>query len=329
MNGQVTAAVTALLAANKIVVSSHINPDGDALGSTLALCLALRTLGKEAVPLLADGVPEIYRWMPGADTVLSSTNRRDFDLAVVCDAGTLIRVGTSVLPIIEAAPTVIDIDHHVADGPFGDIRILDDTVASTAELIWPLIQNLERASGKELLCKEIAECLMCGVITDTGSFRFPNTTPSTFETAAQLQRLGARPAPITEAVFESRSEASVRLLGRALSNLQLSPDGRVGWTAISAADFEAVGATDQDSEGVVNQIRAIKTVDVALLFREIPGKKIRISLRAREGADVNRIANVFAGGGHRLASGCSVDPPLADAVSAVTAEAIRQLNCTP
>jgi bifunctional oligoribonuclease and PAP phosphatase NrnA len=326
MRGQFSAAVRAILGAKKIVVSSHINPDGDALGSSLALCHALWALGKEATPLLADGVPEIYSWMPGVESVVRTTERRDFDLAIVCDAGTLVRVGTSIMPIIQAAPLVIDIDHHVADGPFGDIRILDDTVASTAELVWPLIQRLEKATGATLQSEAIARCLMCGVITDTGSFRFPSTRPGTFETAARLQRLGAAPAPITEAVFESRSEASIRLLGRALSSLGLSEDGRVGWAVVSAADFEEFGATDQDTEGVVNHVRAIRTVDIALLFREIPGKKVRISLRAREGADVNKVANVFGGGGHRLAAGCSVDLPLKQAVEVVSAEAIRQLN---
>ena len=326
MRGQFSAAIKAIVGAHRIVVSSHINPDGDALGSTLALCHALRALGKDATLVLADGVPDIYRWMPGADMVVRSTDRRDFELAVVCDAGVLVRVGTSIIPIIESAPIVIDIDHHVADGPFGNIRILDDTVATTAELVWPLIQRLQKATGTTLLNQSVAECLMCGVITDTGSFRFPNTRPGTFETAASLQRLGASPAPITEAVFESRSEASIRLLGRSLSSLGLSSDGRVGWAVVRAADFEEFGAADQDTEGVVNHIRAIRSVDIALLFREIPGKKVRISLRAREGADVNKVANVFGGGGHRLAAGCSVDLPLDQAVSVVSAEAIRQLN---
>ncbi len=326
MRGQFGRAVSALDAARRIVVSSHVNPDGDALGSTLALTLALRKLGKDVVPLLTDGVPEIYRWLPGAELVQTATERRDFELAVVCDAGVLNRVGRSIVPVVESAPIVIDIDHHVADGPFGDIRILDSRAAATAELVWPLLERLSRATSTELIDRDIALCLMAGLITDTGSFRFPNATPYSFELAAKLQRLGAEPAPINELVFETRSYASIKLLGRALDSLQVTSDGRVAWAHVTAADLKEFNATDAETEGVVNHVRAIKGVQVGLLFREIPGGLVRISLRAREGADVNKIANAFGGGGHRLAAGCSISPPLADAERAVVAEALRQLK---
>src|ERR1700722_3115747 len=270
MRGQFQRAVNALCSAQRVVVSSHVNPDGDALGSTLALTHALRKMGKDVTPLLTDGVPEIYRWLPGADLVNTSTDRRDFDLAIVCDAGAMIRVGRSIVPVIESAPIVIDIDHHVADGPFGDIRILDASAAATAELVWPLLQRLSRSTRIELVDSDIAQCLMAGLITDTGSFRFPNTTPYSFQLAAKLQQLGAAPAPITELVFETRSFASIKLLGRALDSLQVSEDGRVAWARVTAADFDEFGASDAETEGVVNHVRAIKDVQVGLLFREIP-----------------------------------------------------------
>jgi len=326
MKGQFGQAVAALLSAQRIVLSSHVNPDGDALGSTLALTMALHRLGKDATVLIADGVPDIYKWLPGTELVQTSTERRDFDLAVVCDAGALIRVGRSIVPVIESAPLVMDIDHHVADGPFGDIRILDATAAATVELVWPLINRLSRATGIDLLNTDIAKCLQCGLITDTGSFRFPNVTPCSFELAAKLQRLGAAPSPINEEVFESRSYASVKLLGRALDSLQVTVDGRVAWAHVTTSDFAELQACDADTEGIVNQVRAVRNVQVAVLFREIPGKQIRISLRAREGADVNKIANAFGGGGHRLAAGCSGAPPLADLEAAVIAEALKQLD---
>jgi phosphoesterase RecJ-like protein len=283
-------------------------------------------MGKDVLPLLTDGVPDIYCWMPGAELVQTSTDRRDFDIAVVCDAGALVRVGRSILPTIESAPVLVDIDHHVADGPFGDIRILDSRAAATAELMWPLLRKLSRISGINLIDADIAQCLMTGLITDTGSFRFPNVTPYSFDLASRLQKLGADPAPINELVFETRSYAAIKLLGRALDSLQVTPDRRVAWARVTAADFDEFGASDAETEGVVNHVRAVKGAQVGLLFREIPGKQVRISLRAREGADVNKIANVFGGGGHRLAAGCSVEPPLKEAERAVVAEAIRQLD---
>lgn len=326
MSKQYKAAAAAITAAQKIVIAGHINPDGDSLGSVLALTHLLRKAGKDVTAISADGVPEIYRWLPGSDLIVTGTERRDFDLAIVCDSGALARIGRSVIPAIESAPHLIDIDHHIADGVFGDIQIIDASAAATAELIWQLAGVLSKTWKQELLDKEIAECLMTGLITDTGSFRFLNVTPRTFQLAARLQKLGAIPAPITELVFENKSYASIKLLGRALDAVQRTEDGRVAWTHVRAEDFADLNATDADTEGIVNHVRAINGVQVGILFREVPGMKVRISLRARDGADVNRIANTFGGGGHKLAAGCSVEPPLADVEAAVVAETERQLG---
>jgi phosphoesterase RecJ-like protein len=310
-------AAGALHRARNIVIACHINPDGDTLGSALALALALRHMGKRATVLSHDGVPEIYRWMPGQETVLSSTDARDFDLAVVCDTGTADRVGR-VKPAIEAAPLSLCIDHHAAEGSFGQIRLVNPRVAATGELVYPLLKEM-----KAQIDRPIAECLMCALITDTGSFRFMNVTPHTFRIGAALMRAGACPAMIGELVFENRSLASVKLLGRALESLQVSTDGRVAWARIRAKDFEELGATDEDTEGIVNHIRAVRGAQVALLFREIPGRKVRISLRARDGYDVNRVAQMFGGGGHRLAAGCSHEPPLDEAERRILTEVAR------
>ena len=316
-----------LLRVRSVVLASHVNPDGDAVGSLLAVTQTLNKLGIETVPILVDGVPEIYRWVPGADLVQMETQRTDFDAGIACDSGALIRIGSSIVPLFESVPLLIDIDHHVADGTFGKYQIVDEKRASTCELVYDFILELERQTGKVLLDPEIAQCLMVGIITDTGSFKYPNVTSQTLEAAAQLTALGAHPAPINERVYESRSFANVKLLGRALETLQRSDDGRVAWSSISSHDFAEFGATDEETEGIVSHIRAVRGVDVAIFFREIPGGKVRISLRGRDGvSDVNKIANVFGGGGHRLAAGCSLDPPLGSAVVAVVNEAKKQLG---
>ncbi|HLI48525.1 MAG TPA: bifunctional oligoribonuclease/PAP phosphatase NrnA [Chthonomonas sp.] len=319
------AVARALCSTERVVLAAHVNPDGDTLGCTLALMHALKALGKAVVLLSADGVPSIYTWMPGADVVQTSTERRDFDVAVVCDAGRIDRVG-SVQEIVLSAPLVVDVDHHLADGVFGNLLFVDANAAAACELGWELVLALEKVSGKRLANREIAECLLTGIITDTGSFQFPSVTPRTFTIAAKLQRLGAVPSRINELVFENRSRESVELLGRALSTLQISPDGKVAWVHVTAKDYEEFNAVDADTEGIVNHVRSIQGVLIGILFREIPGKKVRVSLRAREGADVHRIAQVFGGGGHRLAAGCSLPPPLEKAEQLVVAEAIRQLN---
>jgi bifunctional oligoribonuclease and PAP phosphatase NrnA len=315
-----TQAAEAIRAANKIVLASHINPDGDTLGSSLAIAHALRAMGKLALPLSHDGVPDIYRWMPGQEWVERETEDRDFDLAIVCDTGTADRIGRA-RPAVESARTSICIDHHVSEGEFGQIRVVDSKAAATGELVYALLQEL-----KVPLNKAVADCLLAAIITDTGSFRYMNVTPNTFRVAGALMRAGACPAAIGELVFENRSYASVKLLGRALDSLKLTHCGRIAWAHVSAQDFEELGATDEETEGIVNHVRAVKTAQVGALFREVPGKKVRISLRARDGYDVNRVAQAFGGGGHKLAAGCSLDPPLDEAERLVVAEIERWMR---
>lgn len=313
-------AAEALLGANRIVLASHVNPDGDTLGSSLALAHALLAMGKTVIPLSHDGVPEILRWMPGAELVQRDTDRRDFDVAVVCDTGTTDRVGRAKASV-ESAPVSVCVDHHVSEGDFGQIRVVDSLAAATGELIYALLRTMRAPFSSA-----IADCLLCALITDTGSFRYMNVTPNTFRIAGALMRCGACPAAISELVFENRSVGSVKLLGRALDSLKVSENGRVAWAHIRARDFEELGATDEETEGIVNHVRAISTVQVGVLFREIPGVRVRISLRARDGQDVSEVAHTFGGGGHRLAAGCHHELPLEAAEAAVIAEVQRTLN---
>ncbi len=317
MKRAIQEAVAAIRNCQRVALASHVNPDGDALGCILALMHALKYLGSEAVPLSHDGVPVIYSWMPGADLILNDTTRRDFDLAIVCDAGRLDRVGR-VRPAVESAPIIIDIDHHVSEGPFGSIQVLNRKAAATAEIVHQLICALDIP-----ISFPIAQCLLTGLITDTGSFRFMNVTPKTFMLSARLMRSGASPSLIADMVFEQRSVASLKLLGRALNSLQVSEDGLISWAHITACDFLELNADDAETEGIVNQVRAVRGALVGLLFREIPGRQVRVSLRSREGFDVNAVAAQFGGGGHQLAAGCSVDGPLNSAEQMVLAEVRR------
>jgi phosphoesterase RecJ-like protein len=300
-------------------MACHINPDGDTLGSALGLAHALKRLGKSVTVLSHDGVPDIYSWMPGQEWVQQESAERDFDLAIVCDTGTADRIGRA-RPAVESAPVSIDIDHHLAEGTFGQIRVVNAKVAATGELVFALLNEM----GAEI-DKTIADCLMCAVVTDTGSFRYMNVTPGTFRIGGQLMKAGACPAAISELVFENRSLESIKLLGRALDSLKVSADGKVAWAHVRGTDYEELGATDEETEGIVSHVRAVKGAMVGILFREIPGMKVRISLRARNGYDVNRVANVFGGGGHKLAAGCSLDGPLERVEELVLAEVRRWL----
>lgn len=320
MKASLNAAAATLLSANKIVLAAHINPDGDTIGSMLALAHALKGLGKEVTPLSHHGVPEILRWLPGNEWVQTETSRRDFDLAVICDTGAAERVG-GAREAIESARDTLCIDHHLAKGDFGRLRLINTRAAATGELVFSLMRPLRHP-----LSREIADCLMCALVTDTGAFRFMNVTPRTFRIAAQLMRAGANPGEVGELVFENRSLASIKLLGRAIHSIRTTEDGLVSWAVLRASDFEELGVTDEDSEGIVNHVRSVRTARVGMLMREIPGRKIRVSLRSREGFDVNRIAAAFGGGGHRLAAGCSLDPPIEAAEQQLLNETLRWLK---
>lgn len=310
------AAIAAVADAQTIALACHVNPDGDALGSLLGLGLALegRYPEKRLTFLSHDGVPEIYQFLPGHERILCTPDASGYDLAIALDSGDLARVGEGVLPIFAESKKRMDIDHHVGDGAFGEVRLLDSRAAATAEIIFDLVH----AFGIPIT-QDIATCLLTGVITDTGSFRFMNVTPNTLRTAANLIEAGASPAVIAERVFDNRPFAGTKLMGLALSTLSATADGRVTWARVAHEDFAATGATDEDTEGFIASVRAVRGTEVALLFREVAPGRVRISLRSIDGRDVSKIANQFGGGGHRMAAGCSFTGSLADAQTALLA----------
>jgi phosphoesterase RecJ-like protein len=320
---QMAEAVAAMRDAQEIVLASHINPDGDTLGSMIALGLGLRSLGKSVTLLSADGIPATLGFLPGAELVQTRTERRDFDLAVGLDAGDLARVGVSAAAL-QSAPILIDIDHHVTAGQFGQIRLLDSTAAATAEIIYDVLLGLGVS-----LDLPIAVNLLCALLTDTGSFRYRNVTPRTMALGGEMIRLGASPDPIAECVFENKPFSGQKMLGRALESLQKSSDGRIVWAHVTQADFAEFDATDEMTEGIVGAVRAVQGSDVALFLREMPSGKLRVSLRSRDPIDVSKVAAEFGGGGHRLASGCTLEGPLAEAEALLVATVARHIATIP
>ncbi len=261
---QMNQAVAAIHNARRILLACHINPDGDTLGSMIALALGLEHQAKTTTLLSADGVPAIYAFLPGTERITRSTERRDYDLAIVLDAGDLSRVGAAQEAVL-SAPRLMDIDHHVTAGQFGDVRLLDSGAAATGEIVYDLL----RALGAPIT-PPIAECLLCALLTDTGSFRFMNVTPRTMEIAAEMLRVGASPNAIAEQVFENKPFAAPKLLGRALDSLQRSAAGRLVGAHVTRADFGEFHATAEVTAGIVNAGRAVRGADVALFLREMP-----------------------------------------------------------
>lgn len=318
MRRQLQQVAQLLREARHVVLAAHLNPDGDTLGCVLALRLALEGEGKRVVALSSDGVPEIYRFLPGSEKILTGTEQRGFDVAVVCDTGMPERIGKAKDAVFSAR-VVVDIDHHVTEGAFGDIRIQQPKAAATAEIVYRLLKVMDVT-----ITPAIATCLLTGIITDTGLYRYMNVSPSTFRLSAVLMEAGASPAQIAEEVFENRSFASVKLSGRALEHVQKEENGRLVWSYLSYEDFTDLGATDEDTEGIITQLRAVRDSTVLALLREVKPGRVRVSVRSRdERIDVSQLAEKFGGGGHRLAAGFWVEGSITEAKQKVI-QALRE-----
>ncbi len=309
-----------MISGDSYVLACHVRPDGDCLGAMLALARELRRLGKDVTALSIDGVPHNYSFLPDSDTIVSTTDRRDFDVGVIVDADSLKRVGDSE-PAIASARMAARIDHHLSSQPFGDVCVADTEVSSTCELLLRLLQ-----ANDSPIDVDTATLLLTGIIFDTGGFRYPNTSEMTLAAAADLTSIGASPSAIAREVLENRPLRALRLLGRALDSLSIEPDGMIAAGQISIGDYRHLEATDADTEGIVNALAAVQGPKVVILFRETEPNVVRVSLRSRGGVDMNAVARAFDGGGHAAAAGCTVNASLEDARSQVIAEVRRWME---
>jgi phosphoesterase RecJ-like protein len=295
---------------DRFLLTSHARPDGDAVGSALACCQILRSMGKQADVVLHDGVPRVYQPLPFADTVVRADRvNGNYDAAIILECDSVQRTRLQGLE----DRFLISIDHHVSGRPFADVNWIDPKAVATAEMVY----RLAREAGVKI-SPEIATCLYTAVLTDTGSFMFEGTNEHTFALARELVLAGADPAHCARNVYFGHSTAKLRLLGAALSNLQRH--GALAWIWVSSAEMERLGAKEEDCEGLVNYALSIQDVEVAVFFRELPDGRFRVSLRSKGQLNVAEVAEQFGGGGHACASGCSLDGPLPAAVARIMAQ---------
>jgi phosphoesterase RecJ-like protein len=298
------------------VVTSHARPDGDGIGSALALGQILRVMGKDAEVVMHDGVPRIYHNLPFADRVIQADSVPANFLGNVAANGTangtviLLECDSTRRTLLEGLENffLINIDHHASGRNFAHINWIDSSVMATAELVFRLAR---------LACvpvdRDIATCLYTALMTDTGSFMFEGTNEHTFTVARELVLAGADPALCARPIYFGHSTAKLRLLGAALSNLHR--EGMLAWIWVTQEQMTRFGAREEDCEGLVNYALSIADVQVAIFFRELADRRFRISLRSKGEVNVSTVAEYFGGGGHKCASGCSMDGPLAVAVS--------------
>lgn len=293
-------------ARRRFVVTSHARPDGDGIGSALACAQILRQLGKEAEVVMHDGVPRIYQNLPFADRVLHADTVPANDAVIILECDSIRR---TLLNGLENC-FLISIDHHVTGRNFAQVNWIDSSVMATAELIY----RMARLAGVTVDA-DIATCLYTALMTDTGSFMFEGTNEHTFAIARELVLAGADPAQCARHIYFGHSTAKIRLLGAALTNLHR--EGPLAWIWVTQEQMERFGAREEDCEGLVNYALSMGDVQVAVFFRELPDRRWRISLRSKGEVDVAAVAEHFGGGGHKCASGCSLEGPLATAVARV------------
>ncbi|MCY7303522.1 MAG: bifunctional oligoribonuclease/PAP phosphatase NrnA [Thermoleophilia bacterium] len=316
-----TAAVADALRANdRFVVTSHENPDGDALGSLLATHLALVELGKDSVMVLVgeSPLPGEYRFLDvvGAGLLRVIPEDQADRVLVAVDCAQETRLTDARLL---DAPLIVNIDHHHDNTRFGGVNLVADGASSTAEVLADVFAELGLS-----LTPAIAEALYTGLVTDTGRFQYSNTTPKALHLAAELVEARANPKSVFQAVYESMPFPKLKLLARALERASLHADGRVVISYLVREDFSDVHALEPYSEGIIDILRAVEGVELAALIREPPrddGPARKVSLRSStERVDVSAIARKSNGGGHRQAAGFSSDLPLNDVIAFIVAE---------
>jgi phosphoesterase RecJ-like protein len=298
--------VDAIRRHKRFLISAHIDPEGDAVGSQLAMASLLKRLGKKAVMIDEDPPPTSCMFLPGIRSITLYKDLKDkragkFDCAIIVDCPTLERIG-KVKGLIGGDTPVINIDHHVSNDMFGDVNWVDRKAAATGEMIFELSKKLRLR-----LTRDEAETIYSAILIDTGSFRYSNTSAKTHMIAAELIGEGLDMNAIYEHLFELRSFQATYLLGLVLSGIKKSRDGKIVWVWLTKRMLKESGASFDEAENFIGMPRSVKGCKAALFFRETDKKGVyKVSFRGSKEIDVNKIASKFGGGGHARASGCTI-----------------------
>jgi bifunctional oligoribonuclease and PAP phosphatase NrnA len=302
---QIGALLATFRAHPRFLLTSHSRPDGDAIGSALALAEVLDQLGCKVDIVLADPVPTTYSTLPNLHRIHHTASANDVDPnrnvpAILLECDGIARTGLLGLE----GRILINIDHHASGRPFGSVNWIDEHACAVAAMIYRIA-----VAARVEITPSMATCLYAAILSDTGAFTYSSTTADTFALVHDLAAHGANPSQIARDIYFSNPATKIRLLGIALSNLQTKGD--IAWTWVTSEDMDRIGAVAEDCEGVVNYLISIAGVEAAVFLREVAdASQFRLSIRSKGKIDVARIAEHFGGGGHRSASGCTVNGPL-------------------
>jgi len=300
------ALLTKIRQGNRFLITGHISPDGDSLGSSLGLARLLRGMGKGALIWFHDPIASVYASVPGVERIHQGTEPpagfpERFDAIIAVECPSLERSGLEAELTAPDLP-ILNIDHHLGNQHYAQVNWVDSAAPSAGEMIHRLAQSMNAP-----LDPETANVLYMTILTDTGGFRFSNATEAAFEASAQLVREGARPEMVSQWVYENRPVAVLRLLTEMLESLELHEDGRIASVLLTAEMMKRAGATAADTEGLVDYPRTIAGVEGVALLREREDGKTKVSLRSRGEADVEKVARRYGGGGHKNAAGFVLD----------------------
>jgi bifunctional oligoribonuclease and PAP phosphatase NrnA len=306
----------------RFAILSHVRPDGDALGCQLALALSLQALGKEVQVWNEDGMLEKYSFLPRAELLTKPPSTpEDFDVAVALDTAIQNRLGTS-LAAVRSSKIWINIDHHLSNPGYGDVVYIDTAAPATAEILFRLIKSQGLPFNRD-----IAENLYAAISTDTGSFQYPKTSAHTFEIAAELIRAGLDVGRLSQQLYENYPRRRLELLRELLRTMRFQQQDRVVSFSLTLKTAAELGIIPEDNEGLIDHLRAIRGVIVAVFFEELTDSKVRVSMRSKtDEVDVCAICQKFGGGGHTLAAGARVRGTLAEVEERVLKEVCEKVE---
>lgn len=290
--------VSILKESDKIVILPHVSADGDALGSCLALAMALGKLGKKPKVLLEEDIPYVYGFLPGREMAEVFTSGHDtFNTAVALDTGDLDRLGVR-RSVFESAAVTVNIDHHNTNTEFGFHNYISAGSSAVGEIMYQMIKMMGLVPDTD-----IATCLYVAISTDTGGFRFSNTTSLTHQIISDLINAGVKVAEVSQKIFDSASYEKVKLTGAAISRLEIFESGKVALMSLDNDLIKKTGAKEEDCDGIINVARNIRGVEVAAMLRQWDNGEIKVNLRSSSYVDVSAIAGLYKGGGHKRAAG--------------------------
>ena len=305
---------------SRFSILAHVSPDGDTLGSGLAVYWLLKGMGKFAEVICEEPVPHIYGFLPGAETVVLPQDTVGCECVIACDCADTGRFRKADHIFARAEHTMV-IDHHFTNKGYADVNLIVGDASAACEVVY----GIYKAMGKPIT-PEAAVCLYTGIVTDTGNLTYSNTTPDCIRMVAELYENGLDITTINRNIYRTVPFSKTRLQGHVLANMKLEHGGKVGIATLTVAEMESYGATNEDCEGIVDSVRDVESVLVAIFIREGRDGSFKVSLRSKDCADVGRIAKKYGGGGHASAAGYSSNEPLSTTVANALRDAAEALE---